>query len=208
MNTQCVSGKDNRMNELWNDDIIRSADELKGMIGTPHEAVVKKTVSQVDSHIENFIAKSPLFFLSTSGANGRADVSPRGDKAGFVKVLNNKRIAFVDRPGNRRIDSMLNMLENPQVGMIFVIPPLEEVLRINGRATLTRNEAFINELQCEGKTTGIAVVIEVEECFIHCPRAFKQAGLWKHETWSPKEELPVTMDMFKAHLQMNNYKGE
>ncbi|MFX3632860.1 MAG: MSMEG_1061 family FMN-dependent PPOX-type flavoprotein [Candidatus Pristimantibacillus sp.] len=195
------------MNELWQEDIIRSAEELKQMIGEPHEAVVKKTVTQIDSHIANFIAQSPLFFLATAAANGRADVSPRGDHAGFVKVLDNKRIVFADRPGNRRIDSMLNMLENPQVGMIFLIPPLQEVLRINGVATLTRNEAFINEMQFEGKSTGIAVVIEVQECFIHCPRAFKQAGIWDNEKWLSKEELPVVADMFRAHLEMNNYKG-
>ncbi|MGF7048084.1 PPOX class probable FMN-dependent enzyme [Paenibacillus sp. DS2015] len=196
------------MNDLWKDDIISTAEELKEMIGAPHEAVVKKVVTQIDSHIENFIAQSPLFFLATSGAIGRADVSPRGDRAGFVKVLDNNRIAFVDRPGNRRIDSLLNMLENPQVGLIFLIPSLQEVLRMNGRATLTRNEAFINDMQCEGKTTGIAVIIEVEECFIHCPRAFKQAGLWDYEQWSSKDELPVVTEMFRAHLQMNNYKGE
>ncbi len=196
------------MSELWREDIIRSAEQLKGMIGAPHEAVVQKTVTQIDSHIENYIAQSTLFFLATSAANRRSDVSPRGDRAGFVKVLNNKTIVFMDRPGNRRIDSMLNMLENPQVGMIFLIPPLEEVLRINGRATLTSNNAFIEDLKLEGKTTGVAVVIEVEECFIHCPRAFKQAGIWDYEKWSPTDKLPVVMDMFRAHLQMNNYKDE
>lgn len=194
------------MIDLLQDDIIRTAEELQEIIGEPHKAVVMKVVTQMDSHIEKFIAQSPLFFLATSGANGRADVSPRGDGAGFVKVLDNKRIVFVDRPGNRRVDSMLNMLDNPQVGMIFLIPPLQEVLRINGRATLSRNEALINDMQCEGKTTGIAVIIEVEECFIHCPRAFKQAGIWDVEKWSSKDELPVVTEMFRAHLEMNHYK--
>ncbi|AOZ91161.1 MSMEG_1061 family FMN-dependent PPOX-type flavoprotein [Paenibacillus crassostreae] len=195
------------MNNPWNDDIIRSAEELREMIGAPHEAVIKKVVTQIDSHIENFIAKSPLFFLATSGTDGRTDVSPRGDRAGFVKVLDNNRIVFADRPGNRRIDSMLNMLENPQVGMIFLIPPLEEVLRINGRAILTRNKEFINDMQWEKKTTGIAVIIEVEECFIHCPRAFNQAGIWNIDKWSPKDELPVVSELFQAHLKINNYKS-
>jgi PPOX class probable FMN-dependent enzyme len=194
------------MEAMWKKDIISSAEQLREMVGAPHEAVVKKTVTQIDSHIENYIAQSPLFFVATSAANGRADVSPRGDRPGFVKVLDRQTIAYVDRPGNRRIDSMLNMLENPQVGMIFLIPPLEEVLRINGRATISCNEAFISDLQVEGKTTGIAVIIEVEECFIHCPRAFKQAGIWDYENWQPKDELPVVMDMFRAHLQLNNYK--
>lgn len=196
------------MKDVWKNDIIRTAEELKDIIGEPHEAVVMKMVSQIDSHIENYIAQSPLFFLATSGGNGRADVSPRGDQAGFVKVLDDKTIAFVDRPGNRRIDSMLNILENPQVGMIFLIPSLQEVLRINGRATLSRNESLIHDMQSEGKTTGIAVIIEVEECFIHCPKAFKQSGIWDVENWSSKDGLPDVMEMFRAHLQMNNFKGK
>lgn len=195
------------MEDVWKNDIIRSVEELKDIIGEPHEAVVMKMVSQIDSHIENYIAQSPLFFLATSATNGRADVSPRGDQAGFVKVLDHKHIAFIDRPGNRRIDSMVNMLENPQVGMIFLIPSLQEVLRINGRATLSRNEALIRDMQWKGKTTGIAVIIEVEECFIHCPRAFKQSGIWDVDNWSSKDELPDVMEMFRAHLHMNNYKG-
>jgi PPOX class probable FMN-dependent enzyme len=194
------------MEAMWKKDIISSAEQIREMVGTPHEAVVKKMVTEIDSHIENYLAQSPLFFLATSAANGRADVSPRGDQPGFVKVLDRHTIAYVERLGNRRVDSMLNMLDNPQVGMIFLIPPLEEVLRINGRATISRNEAFISSLQLEGKTTGIAVIIEVEECFIHCPRAFKQAGIWDYENWRSKDELPVVMDMFRAHLQMNNYK--
>ncbi|MBB3108199.1 hypothetical protein FHS18_000227 [Paenibacillus phyllosphaerae] len=191
---------------LWATDRITSAEEIRAMIDQPHEAVVMKTVHQIDSHIADFIAKSPLFFLGTSADSGRADVSPRGDAPGFVKVLNERTLAFADRPGNRRLDSLLNIIEHPQVGMMFTIPGLNEVLRINGRAGLSKNEALLEQLGLSGKTTGIVVIVEVEECFIHCPRAFKQAGIWDSQTWP--QEHPSTMDMFKAHLKLNGYQAK
>lgn len=192
---------------LWTNGIVTSAAELRGLMGQPNEAVVKKTISHIDSHISNYLSKSSLFFLATSAADGRADVSPRGDTAGFVKVLNEKHLAFPDRPGNRRIDSLTNIIENDQIGMIFIIPGLNEVLRINGRAVITRNEEFINSQEWSGKTSGLAVVVEVAECFIHCPRAFKQAGLWSTDDWTPEEEQPSVGDMFKAHLLINGYSS-
>ncbi|WP_372663544.1 MSMEG_1061 family FMN-dependent PPOX-type flavoprotein [Cohnella sp.] len=191
---------------LWKQDTVTNAENLRAMMEDPHESVIKKTVSQIDPHIENFLSMSPLFLLATSAATGKADVSPRGDGPGFVKVLDKQRIVFPDRPGNRRIDSMLNIIENPQIGMIFIIPGMDEVLRINGRSIITRNKEFIASQQWNGKTTGLAVVVEVEECFIHCPRAFKQAGLWNPDNWPTKEEQPSIIEMFKAHLLINGYK--
>ncbi|MGG4143808.1 MSMEG_1061 family FMN-dependent PPOX-type flavoprotein [Paenibacillus algorifonticola] len=190
---------------LWQEDKVTTAEELRSMMTEPSEAVVKKTISIIDPHAANYLSMSPLFFLATSNAAGIGDVSPRGDEAGFVKVLNEKQIAFPDRPGNRRIDSLLNVIENPQIGMIFIIPGLDEVMRVNGRASITRNAAFISSMEWNGKTSGLAVVVEVEECFIHCPRAFKQAGLWGHEQWPSKEQLPSVQDLFKAHLEINGF---
>ncbi|QGQ96806.1 pyridoxamine 5'-phosphate oxidase family protein [Paenibacillus psychroresistens] len=184
-------------------DVITSSEELKAMLEPPHEHVVKKTITHIDPHIAGYLAMSSIFFLATSALDGRTDVSPRGDKLGFVKVLDERRLVFPDRMGNRRIDSLLNIVENPQMGMIFLIPGLEEVLRINGRAIITRSEEFIASMRWDGKTTGLAVVVEVEECFIHCPRAFKQAGMWNAENWFTKEELPSVNEMFRAHLVIN-----
>lgn len=190
---------------LWNTDLIESAEQLRGLIGTPHEAVVKKTVNRMERHIRHFLSQSPLFFLSSSDVSGRCDTSPRGDEAGFVKVLDDFRLIYPERPGNRRIDSLLNVLENPQVGMLFLIPGMEEVLRINGRATLTRNSELIEQMEWSGKPPALAVIVEVQECFIHCPRALGQARVWDTATWPEAEELPSTMEMFKAHLLMNGY---
>ncbi|MDT3424963.1 PPOX class probable FMN-dependent enzyme [Paenibacillus forsythiae] len=196
------------MELLWKDGIITSKEELIEMVGVPHETVVNKNISFIDSHIENYLAMSPLFFISTSSLNGRADVSPRGDGPGFVKMMDEKRLIFPDRPGNRRLDSLNNILENPQVGMIFIIPGLNDVLRINGRAWITRNEELLKQFQWKGKTTGMGVIVEVEECFIHCPRAFNQAGIWKPEKWPPKDQLPNLLDMWKAHVALNGISAE
>ncbi|CAM3007031.1 pyridoxamine 5'-phosphate oxidase family protein [Paenibacillus taichungensis] len=183
--------------------LVTDAEELQNMVGEPHEHVRNKAISFVDSHVQNFISLSPLFFLSTSDREGKSDASPRGDGAGFVKVIDPYRLVYPERPGNRRIDSLLNILSNPGVGMIFLIPGLNEVLRINGTASITKDEEFIASMGWSGKTIGAAVIVDVEECFIHCPRAFKQAGLWSSETWVDKESLPSTSEMFRAHLQIN-----
>ncbi|UPK42818.1 MULTISPECIES: MSMEG_1061 family FMN-dependent PPOX-type flavoprotein [Paenibacillus] len=183
--------------------LVTDAEELQTMVGKPSEQVLNKVISFVDTHVQHFLSMSPLFFLSTSDSLSKRDVSPRGDEAGFVKVLDQYRLVYPERPGNRRIDSLLNILSNPGVGMIFLIPGMNEVLRINGRASITKDEEFIASMGWSGKTIGAAVIVDVEECFIHCPRAFKQAGIWSSETWVDKENLPSTSEMFRAHLQIN-----
>ncbi|MFF0828165.1 MSMEG_1061 family FMN-dependent PPOX-type flavoprotein [Brevibacillus sp. NPDC003359] len=192
---------------MWNPlevkDLVTSAEELKSLVGEPHETVVKKSIGQVESHVIHYLSMSPLFFLSTSDTSGRCDVSPRGDEPGFVKVLDDHHIIFPERMGNRRIDSLLNIIGNPQVGLIFLIPGLEEVLRINGSARITKDAVLLAEQGWKGKTSGIGVIVKVEECFLHCPRAFKQAGLWKTDSWPEKEAMPLMLEMFRAHLKIN-----
>lgn len=189
--------------QLANEDRVSSAEELKRMVGVPSVNVQNKIIAQVESHVEYYLSLSPLFFLATSDAQGRCDVSPRGDEPGFVKVLDEHHVIFPDRPGNRRVDSLLNILDNPHVGMICVIPGLEEVLRINGSAFITKNTGLLDKLGWKGKTAGLGVVVKVEECFLHCPRAFKQAGVWKDESWPEKDELPLMNELYRAHLKIN-----
>ncbi|MCK6074993.1 MSMEG_1061 family FMN-dependent PPOX-type flavoprotein [Paenibacillus silvae] len=182
---------------------ISDAKELKSMVGESSERARHKVIPYVDSHVQQFIAMSPLFFLSTSDRDGKSDVSPRGDSPGFVHVLDPHRLVYPERPGNRRIDSLLNILSDPGVGMLFVIPGLNEVLRINGTAKITKDEEFITGMNWSGKKIGAAVIVEVEECFMHCPRAFDQAGLWDTATWAKSEHLPSMSEMIRAHLQIN-----
>lgn len=189
------------------EDAVTSVEELRALVGEPHEAVVKKSINRIDDHVRNYLAMSPLFFLSTSNAEGQCDVSPRGDAPGFVRALDDRRLLYPERPGNKRVDSLLNILSNPHVGMLCIIPGLDEVLRINGRAAITRNRELLEPSARNGTVPPLGVVVEVEECFVHCPRALQQAGIWHTESWPPKEELPSIKEMFLAHIRMNGYKA-
>lgn len=183
--------------------IIQSIDEIRADIGEAHPAVQHKVIPIIDEHARTFIAKSPLFFFSTSNANGSSDVSPRGDAAGFVRVLDERRLVFPERLGNRRLDSMQNLLTNPEVGLLFIIPGMEMVLRVNGRAWLTKDEELLATMQLNGRSPVAAVGVEVQECFVHCSRALKLSKIWESETWIPEQERPDGMDMFRAHVALN-----
>ncbi|WP_317890197.1 MSMEG_1061 family FMN-dependent PPOX-type flavoprotein [Paenibacillus sabuli] len=189
-----------------NDARITSKDELRELIGMPHEAVVKKTIDRIDAHVRHYLTLCPLFLLATSDSQGRCDVSPRGDGPGFVRVLDERTLFYPERTGNRRVDSLMNMLDNPQVGMLLLIPGLQEVVRINGRAELTKSEELLQG--SAGKHSGIGVVVRVEEVFVHCPRALKFSGIWNAGSWPDKEALPSIADMFRAHLQISGYVHE
>jgi PPOX class probable FMN-dependent enzyme len=186
-------------------NLVGSLEELREMVGTPHEAVVLKSISMIDEEAESFIAQSPMVFVSSSNGIGQCDVSPRGDEAGFVYVANSGQLIIPDRPGNKRVDTLSNILENPHVGLLFIIPGMEEVMRVNGKAYLIRDHAVLENLTFKGKAPTIGIVVEVEECFIHCPRALKQAGIWDTGSWPDKEALPSSKDMFHAHLRINGY---
>lgn len=187
----------------YTDEFVTSVDELRELTGEPHEAVIKKVIAQIDDQARNYISKSPLFFLSTANAEGHGDVSPRGDTPGFVRVLDNKVLVFPQRSGNRRVDSLTNILTNPQVGLLFLIPGMDEVLRVNGRACIIRDQSILEAMQLNGVTPALGVMVEVEECFVHCPRALKSSKLWDPESWLNKEEQPSVKDIFHAHLKIN-----
>lgn len=146
---------------------------------------------------------SPMLFLATCDADGKCDVSPRGDEPGFVHIIDNKHLVIHEKPGNRRADSMLNIISNPHVGLLFLIPGMEEVLRINGRACVVRTADVVANQQVNGKLPVISLAVEVEECFIHCPRALKKSHIWNVDSWPQSEDLPSMMEMFRAHLQLN-----
>ncbi|WP_166239896.1 MSMEG_1061 family FMN-dependent PPOX-type flavoprotein [Paenibacillus turpanensis] len=185
--------------------VVATEEELRAIVGVPNEAVVKKTVNVIDEHIRHFIARSPLFFLSTAHENGSCDVSPRGGDPGYVQVWDEKHLIFPERPGNRRVDSLLNILSNSQVGMLFLIPGMEEVLRINGRARIIQTGHVLEQLKKDNQIPPLGVVVEVEECFVHCPRALNASAIWNSSMWPEKEELPSAKEMFQAHLKINGY---
>ena len=174
---------------------IDSTAALRALYGQPGERAVAKEQARLDEHTRAFIAHSPFLVLGTAGADGRCDVSPKGDAPGFVHVLDDHRLAIPDRLGNNRLDGLRNVVENPHVGLIFFIPGREDTLRVNGRATISREAALLERLAVNGKPPQTVLVVEVEQAFMHCTRAFKRAGLWDHERWPDASSVPSMQRM-------------
>ena len=162
---------------------VTSEQELRELYGHPGERAVAKERPELNDDCRAFIAHSPFLVMGTAGADGRCDVSPKGDAPGFVQVLDERHLVIPDRLGNNRLDGMRNVIENGHVGLIFFIPGREDTLRVNGRARIVRDEALLDRLAVGGKRPVAALVVEVEQCFMHCARAFKRAGLWEPARW-------------------------
>jgi PPOX class probable FMN-dependent enzyme len=172
-------------------DIITSIEELRAVVEppAPRARTLLKERTTLDAHCRAFIAHSPFVLLATADANGRCDVSPKGDAPGFVHVLDERRLAIPDRPGNKRLDGMQNLLTNPHVGLIFLVPGRDETLRVNGRAWITRDPDILRRVAAQGKPPLLAVGVEIEQCFFHCAKALLRSRLWLHEKW-PAADLP------------------
>jgi PPOX class probable FMN-dependent enzyme len=173
------------------DDILTTEQELRALIGVPQARSVQKERRALDEHDRAFIACSPFLLMATSGANGRCDVSPKGDAPGFVQVLDERRLVIPERPGNKRLDGMLNMLSNPHIGLIFLVPGREETLRVNGRAWVTRDPLLLERCVAQSKVPLVAIGVEVEQCFLHCPKAFIRSRLWQQQSWPAADALPT-----------------
>lgn len=187
---------------------IETVEELREITGNPSELVNNKVISYIDEHCKEFIAKSPFLTISTSDVSGFCDVSPRGDGAGFVYVLNESQLVIPERPGNKRMDSMRNILSNPNIGLLFLIPGLGETLRINCKASVVRDEELLEKMAVNGKRPLLGIGVDVEECFIHCAKAFRRSGLWSPEAWANDEDLPKGAKILAAHAKLPNVDEE
>ena len=183
------------------DHFIESAEDLRSLYGEPSELAVKKSLDRLDRHCRRFIELSPFVVLASAGADGRVDCSPRGDPAGFVAVLDDRTILLPDRRGNNRTDSLTNVLENPHVGMLFLIPGVNETLRLNGRATLTTDPAHLEPLAVKGRIPRSGLLVEVEEVFLQCTKALVRSRLWAEESRvDRKTALPSFGTMLADHV--------
>ena len=181
--------------------VIETVEELRSSYGEPSERAVKKSLDRLDRHCRRFIELSPFVVLASAGADGRVDCSPRGDPAGFVAVLDDRTILLPDRRGNNRADSLTNVLENPNVGMLFLIPGVDETLRLNGRARLTTDPARLEPLAVNGRVPRSGLVVEVEEVFLQCTKALVRSRLWADETRvDRKAALPPFGQMLADHI--------
>jgi PPOX class probable FMN-dependent enzyme len=171
-------------NETWS--VVSDATELRELVGTPVKRVAEKVRDSLGPLDLQWLEAAPFCLIATSAADGTCDVSPKGDPPGFVHVVDDRTIAIPDRPGNRRVDGFENVLENPHVGLIFMIPGRTDTLRINGSARLVRDAPFFDELIVGGHRPKLALVIDVEEVFYHCSKAFLRSALWDPATWAPR----------------------
>lgn len=172
---------------------ITDVAELVELIGVPLPRVAHKTRPALHDLDRAWLAASPFCLIATSGADGGCDVSPKGDPPGrLAHVLDDRRIAIAERPGNRRADGYKNILANPHVGLVFLIPGRGDTLRINGRARLISDAPFFDEMVVKGHRPILALLVEIEEVFHHCAKAFLRSGLWEPESWrDPVPARPV-----------------
>jgi PPOX class probable FMN-dependent enzyme len=172
------------------EQVIANEQDLREIIGVPGDRSVRKERPSLDEHNRAFIALSPFLLMATSDSNGRCDVAPKGDAPGFVQVIDDRRLVVPERPGNKRLDGMLNLLANPHIGLIFMVPGRQETLRVNGRAWVTRDPKLLERCVAQGKVPLVAIGVEVEQCFMHCPKAFIRSRLWQPQAWPAADALP------------------
>ena len=183
------------------DSRVEDQDELRDLYGEPSDVVKRKGLTRLDTHCRNFIAHAPFLVIATADADAAADASPRGDGPGFVAVLDDRTLVIPDRPGNRRVDSMSNILENPNVGLIFFVPGMNETLRVNGTAVLTTDPALLEPLAVRGKLPQTGIVVTVEEAFLHCAKALIRSKLWDPAAQIDRKTFPTLGQMIADQVK-------
>ncbi|TNE33497.1 MAG: pyridoxamine 5'-phosphate oxidase family protein [Alphaproteobacteria bacterium] len=169
---------------------ITTIEELYGVYKAPSERVIQKELKALDPHCRHFISISPFLVLGSSDGNGAADASPRGDTPGFVKVLDDRTLLIPDRPGNNRLDTLQNIVRNPAVGLIFMVPGMNETLRINGDAHISTDPELLKMGEAQGKLPASVIVVEVKGAYMHCAKAFIRSKLWAEETKIDRKSFP------------------
>lgn len=162
---------------------LGSRDELRALLGEPWPVVIEKVHDRLSEQDLDIVARSPFCLLATSDARGDCDVSPRGDAPGFTHVIDGGTIALPDRPGNRRGDSFHNILDNPHAALLYLIPGSKEVLRVNGRARILTDAPFFDAMALDGRRPQLALVLEIDEIYLHCPASLRRSGVWDPESW-------------------------
>lgn len=185
------------------DYVLDSESALVDLVGKPSPLIADKETSYVTPLVQEFIEKSPYFLLATAAEDGRADCTPRGDPAGsLVFFLDEKTLMFADRKGNRRVDSMRNLLQNPNVGMLFLIPGTDETVRVNGTATISNDPELCARLSVQGKPATLVVIVAIEEVFTHCARSILRSKIWEPDSWPDTDTIPTLMAMLSEQKNL------
>lgn len=172
------------------DFIIADEQELRSRFPATHDLAIQKFQNTLGRHAQDFIRRSPFLCIGTQNADGRADVSPRGDPPGFVQILDPRTLAIPDRPGNNRLDSLSNIIANPNVGLLFIIPGFDDTLRVNGQARLVTDPALLETMRVNDRIPTVAIVVTVREVFMHCAKAFRRSHLWDPTHHQDRSEMP------------------
>ncbi len=182
---------------------IESIEALRGVLGEPLPGTVAKVTDFVTDEAREYIERAPFVVVSTSNSDGQQDASPKGDAPGFVWVEDERTIVLPERPGNKLAYGLVNVIDNPHVGLLFMLPGTNETVRVNGRASITTDPATCERLSARGKPALLALRVEVDECFHHCAKAFIRSKLWKPETWG--ERLKVSFgQMAKKRFDLDD----
>jgi len=181
---------------------LTSREDLRTIYREARGGAVDKVIQKLDAHCVDFLARSPFMVLSTADADGRVDGSPKGGEPGFVRALDDGRVAWADSSGNNRLDSFENMVDNPHVALLFMIPGLDETLRINGPAELSTDPELCEKFAFKDRPAKVVAVVTVAEAYLHCAKAFRRAGLWEPDSWPAKDELPSGVQILKDHAAL------
>lgn len=191
-------------------ELITSEEQLREVVGHPAPRNIQKVIPIIDEHCRTFIEKSPFMLLATSDLQGNIDVSPKGDPPGFVQVLDEHTLAIPDRPGNRRADSLTNILQNPRIGLLFMIPGYRETLRVRGTARIVKDVWLREKMAVNGKVPALSIVVSVEAAFIHCAKCVIRSHLWESELWPDKDGLSsiarVIIDHANLTIDIDEYQ--
>ena len=183
--------------------IVGSLEELRELIGEPPPPAIAKVMDHIDELSKQIIEKSPFIVLASASAAGYPDLSPKGDPEGFVRVLDPKYLVIPDRPGNRRMDTFKNLLENPYGSVLFLIPGKGETLRVTGECRIVRDEALRESMAVNGHIPELAIVLHVERVLIHCPKCMVRSKLWQPTTWADSADTADIVTAMIAHAKLD-----
>jgi len=195
------------MAELQN--VITDIAGLREIIGSPNHRVLDKVTDRIDDLAARFIAASPFAIIASRNGDGHLDVSPKGDTAGsFVKIIDQQTLAVPDRPGNRRLDTLTNIMDDPNIGIIFLVPGKRETLRISGTAQIARDQWLREELAHQGKLPDLAIVVTVKRLYFHCAKCMIRSHLWQPEEWPAIDHLPSLGETMVTHARLSESIAE
>jgi uncharacterized protein len=184
-------------------EFITSREELRSHYGATHDVAIKKALPALDHHSKAFISRSPFVLIGSSDLEGNGDVTPKGDLPGFVAILDDTTIAIPDRPGNNRLDTWENIVINPAVGLLFLIPGMNETLRVNGHGRITADLPLRERFAIEGRVPATVLVVEVKACYMHCAKAFMRSKLWAPESWPPRDSMPTLGQILRDQVALS-----